>query len=69
MRKKTKSNKYTIYCPQCHRRVAEWDGKYSSNVIAGCRKCHKKIVYHTGTGVTDIKPWEPRRTASGMTYL
>nr|DAN64243.1 MAG TPA: ubiquitin-binding zinc finger protein [Bacteriophage sp.] len=33
MKKKTKSNKYTIYCPQCHRRVAEWDGKYSSNVI------------------------------------
>lgn len=63
------NDKKKIYCPQCHRRVAEWDGKYSGNIIAGCRKCHKKVVYYTNTGITDIKPWEQRKTASGMTYL
>ena len=57
-----------IYCPRCNRRVAQWDGRSSINVIANCRKCNKRIVYHVDTMETEVKDIPPRVSSSGMTF-
>lgn len=58
----------TIYCPCCGRRVSHHDGRSTINVIARCKKCRKRVVYHVDTGETEIKPIPPRTTSSGMTF-
>ena len=58
-----------IYCPKCQRKVATWDGRSTTNIVASCIKCHKKIVYHTDTHETEVKPYPQRATSSGMTYI
>lgn len=57
-----------IYCPKCKRRVAEYDGKATVNIITKCRNCNKRIVYHIDTGETEIKEVPPRTTSSGMEF-
>ncbi len=57
-----------INCPACGDKVATWDGRSSMNVIANCKKCRKRIVYHVDTGETDIKDIPPRSTSSGMQF-
>lgn len=58
----------TIYCPSCGRRVSQYDGRSTINVIARCKKCRKRVVYHVDTGETEVKPIPPRTTSSGMTF-
>lgn len=58
----------TIYCPRCGRKVATYDGRSTINVIANCKKCKERVVYHVDTGETEIKPIPPRNTSSGMTF-
>lgn len=58
----------TVYCPICGRRVGEYDGKSSMNLITRCRKCRKQIVYYIKTGETKVKPIPPRATSSGITF-
>lgn len=58
----------TIYCPRCHRAVATYDGRSTINVIARCKKCRKRVVYHIDTGETEVKPIPPRNCSSGMTF-
>ena len=58
----------TIYCPRCGRKVAIWDGRSIINVIANCKKCNKRIVYHVDTGETERKDIPPRNCTSGMTF-
>ena len=58
----------TIYCPKFGRKVATWDGRSTINVIAHCKMCKKRIVYHVDTGETEIKPSPPRNCSSGMTF-
>lgn len=58
----------TIYCPRCGRKAATYDGRSTINVIARCKKCQKRVVYHIDTGETEIKPIPPRTTSSGMTF-
>lgn len=60
----------SIYCPICKRKVGKWDGRSTVNVIvAGCKKCRKKIVYHVDTGQTKLSKIPPRNTSSGMTFI
>lgn len=59
----------TIYCPACHRRVAQWDGKSKINpVIANCKKCNKRVVYDVISEEVTIKDKPIRATSSGMTF-
>lgn len=58
----------TIYCPRCGHVVSHYDGRSKANVIANCRKCRKRIVYHIDTEETEIKAIPPRNTSSGMTF-
>lgn len=58
----------TIYCPQCGRKVATWDGKTTINVIANCKNCNKRVVFHVDTTKTEIKKIPQRNTSSGMTF-
>lgn len=58
----------TIYCPNCGRRVATYDGRSTINVIAKCRKCQKRVVYYVDSGETVLKDIPPRNTSSGMTF-
>ena len=62
------SDKITIYCPKCGRRVAAWDGRSSINVIANCKKCRKRVVFHVDTGRTEIKDIPLRVSSSGMSF-
>ena len=58
----------TIYCPKCKRKVAEWDGRSTINVIENCRKCNKRVVYYVDSGKTEIKDIPPRQCSSGMRF-
>ena len=58
----------TIYCPRCGRRVGQWDGRSSINVITNCRKCQKRVVYNVDTGETEIKKIPPRQCSSGLRF-
>ena len=58
----------TIYCPKCNRRVAEYDGKASNNVVVNCKKCSKRIVYYFETGETIAKPIPIREQGSGKRF-
>lgn len=58
----------TIYCPRCGRKVANYDGRSSINVIVHCKKCKMRVVYHVDTDITEIKKIPPRNTSSGMTF-
>ena len=60
--------KQTIYCPQCGRKVATWDGRSQNNVIANCNNCEKRIVFHTDTFAIEVKKIPPRPTSSGKTF-
>lgn len=60
--------KKRIYCQRCHRAVATYDGRSTINVIANCKQCKKRVVYHVDTGETEIKPIPPRNCSSGMTF-
>jgi hypothetical protein len=57
-----------IYCPNCKRRVAVYDGKSTINVVANCKKCKKKVVFHVDTLETEIKNISQRTSASGKTF-
>lgn len=58
-----------IYCPQCGRKVATYDGRSTINIVANCRKCKKRVVYHVYSGETTIKDIPQRTTSSGMTFF
>lgn len=62
------SEKKTIYCPYCGRRVAQYDGRSSINVIANCRKCKLRVVYDVDTKETIAKKIPARACSSGMTF-
>ena len=57
-----------IYCPMCHRRVAQWDGKSTINIVVHCKKCRKRIIYDVITEEIEMKKIPPRKTSSGMTF-
>lgn len=59
----------TIYCPMCHRRVAQWDGKSTINpVIGNCKNCNKKVIYNLISEEVTVKNKPIRATSSGMTF-
>lgn len=59
----------TIYCPACHRRVEQWDGKSTINPIIGnCKNCNKRVVYDVISEEVTIKNKPIRATSSGMTF-
>lgn len=58
----------TIYCPDCKRKVAVWDGKQESNIITGCRKCKKKIVYNPITKELKTSKIPQRQDSSGVRF-
>lgn len=58
----------TIYCPKCCRRVAEWDGRSTIDVVARCDKCRKRIVYRIASKKTEVKDIPLRNTSSGVTF-
>lgn len=63
-----KYNRQIIYCPQCGRKVATWDGRSQNNVIANCKNCEKRIVFHTDTFAIEVKKIPPRAMSSGKTF-
>ena len=58
----------TIYCPKCGRRVLSWDGKAKTDISVNCKKCKKRIVFHTSNQVTDIKDIPAREQSSGKRF-
>lgn len=56
----------TVYCPQCGRRVGQWDGRSTINVVTHCRNCKKRVIYHIDKDVTEVKAIPPRNSSSGM---
>lgn len=57
-----------IFCPKCGTRVATYDGKSKTNIIAHCRKCNKRVIYHVDTEKVELKKIPPRNTISGLTF-
>ena len=58
----------TVYCPKCGRRVGEYDGKSSINLIAKCKHCRKQVIYNIETKETILKPLPARTTSGGLTF-
>lgn len=57
-----------IFCPHCKKRVAYWDGKSTSNVVAKCMTCRKQVVYYVDTGETKRIDAPKRRSSSGVSF-
>ena len=58
----------TIYCPQCKRKVATWDGKSFTTINVNCRNCAKRIFYYPSEDKTEIKNIPQRTTSSGLRF-
>lgn len=58
-----------IRCPICGRYVGQYDGRSTTNYIARCNKCRKRVIYHIGTGETEVKNIPKRNCSSGMTFI
>ncbi len=70
MSKPEKYNPRKIYCPICGRRVGQWDGRSTTNVVvARCERCWKRIVYFVDTDEIEVKKVPKRACSSGVTYL
>jgi NAD-dependent SIR2 family protein deacetylase len=57
-----------IYCPMCHRRVAQWDGKSTINIVIHCKSCKKRIIYDVITEEIEMKSIPLRHSSSGMRF-
>lgn len=57
-----------IYCPQCHRFVADYDGKSSANIEVKCNKCNKLVVFKPKNGSVELVSMPKRLTASGKRF-
>lgn len=58
----------TIYCPECGRKVATWDGCSANNISVKCKKCNKLVVYDVENEKAEIKKIPQRTTSSGMRF-
>lgn len=58
----------TIYCPQCYRKVTEYDGKSSIKPQVRCRKCNKLIVYDIKSDTVSVKKMPERICGSGVRF-
>lgn len=57
-----------IYCPQCHRHVADYDGKSSANIEVKCNKCNKLVVFKPQNGSVSLVNMPKRLTAGGKRF-
>lgn len=59
---------YTVICcPYCGKSVARYDGKGLIDVVADCKKCEKRIIYHIKDKSIETKKIPKRATSSGKT--
>lgn len=58
----------TIYCPECCRKVFQYDGKSKINPQGKCRKCNRLIVYDIATDTVSVKKIPERTQGSGMRF-
>lgn len=58
-----------IFCPQWNSHVGTWDGQSTSNYIARCSKCRKRVVYHVDSGQIEVKEIPKRNCSSGITFI
>lgn len=57
-----------ILCPQCNSHIGTWDGRSTTNYIARCSKCRKRVIYHVDSGEIELKPLPERTCGSGLTF-
>ena len=57
-----------VICPRCKTRVATYDGRSTTDVVANCRKCKVRVIYRIGTQKIELKPIPPRDCSSGVTF-
>lgn len=62
-------NQKAIICPQCLHKIGTYDERSTSNFIARCIKCRKRIIYHIDTGKTEVKNIPKRNCSSGITFI
>ena len=60
--------KVNIYCPLCHRKVCEHDGKGTLYIEKKCSNCNRLVVYKPDTKETITRKLPPRATSSGMRF-
>lgn len=58
-----------IFCPQCKGCVGTYDGRPTSNYIARCGKCRKRVIYRIDNREIELKEIPKRNTSSGMTFI
>lgn len=62
------SESKTIYCKECKRKVATWDGKSTTTIIVNCKKCAKSVVFNPRTQKTEMNNYIERNCSSGMRF-
>ena len=60
------NNKANIYCPECGRKVAEYDGKSRIPIKVKCRNCEKLVIYDIENLEVRTEKVPVRTTGSGM---
>jgi hypothetical protein len=61
-------DKKTIYCPNCQRKVMQYDGKSTNLMDVMCRNCKVLVVYNPVNNITFKRNVPERTTASGMRF-
>lgn len=60
--------KKLIICPKCIVRVMQYDGITTSNQIARCPKCNRKVIYNPEKDEITMKDAPQRVTGSGVRF-
>lgn len=58
-----------IFCPECNSHIGTYDGRSTSNYIARCNRCRKRVIYHVDSKEIELKELSKRNTSSGMTFV
>lgn len=63
------SDTVKIYCPNCKRKVANYNKFSTMPLVRNCKKCKKQIIYYPETGEIKVKKIPQRNTSSGITFM
>ena len=65
---KVKNEPMKIYCPECGRKIMQWDRKSTITKSVVCKKCKKLVVWSPEDGNIRMKPVIQRTQASGTRF-
>lgn len=64
----SKDKGYTIYCPDCGRKLFHYDGKATTTISMKCQKCDKLATFTPRTSKVTLTKLPLRASGSGKRF-